>query len=993
MLHDITSNIFAEFEQIVNSRPDDDMIITKDARYSYQQIYNESIWYAQQLRNVLAGKKERVLLEFKHSYKIIVAILAVLHEGCSYVPLRKSDMRDLDNISTISNSNVIMSDRVIDNCSLNQITFSDIHIDKSDLSEDTIKSASSYDSNEEVYVLFTSGSTGIPKGCSISMSNLNYIITNMKMFYSPGTMVYGFTTPYTFDVSTSEIYSFLYGATIGIIDITDYAEFRQFPELICELGITHLSMSPSGFSNILRSFSQERITKMSECLKYAFIAGEAFSKNIWNIWEENSWSFRLYNMYGPTEATVYATMYELEHGKQYDTSIPIGTCLKGAHYVIDGENTRYGELIIGGDGISNGYINNDEESKRRFYQKDGERFYRTGDYVSVQDDGLIYYHGRKDDQVQINGIRVELGEIATRIRQIGYIEEGMVLSINNQLIAFIQFKDNGEHTIELVRNDFAKVMPRYMLPNTIITVKQFELTNHGKIDREKLARLYETETSKSQATVDKTSNEASTVLNIMNDCLGESRMHSTADDFYEAGADSLTTFAVASEIADALGYPINPDDIYSLRSPINIINHFSKVAITCDKNTHENDGEILKKITKLNRDISHYLYIDDFSEHEFAAIHNQYYYYYRRHGYVMIPFEYKLQTTNVEEVATAICRVVSKNRILGSSITERDGVLYFVEHTPPHKSDIPVFMCDLENSSDFVREFCEKEVYNARYMAGRLAVFVIIKRSSSIDIICVLDHCIGDAACVNIIKKKLSDEMNHIDSGSCLQYEDYCNYLRAHNSDISKALDCTYIHELKECKVTSRMEQISSIPDKFTVIAVQKHYVANNMYTIFLIMYKVGKAFETVLSQAEYALRTIINLREYKKYSFKDTVGDMHTNISFRYSKGISFEDFIKRCEETIKYFSENLFSTSFMKHRKMLPRDEVQQKLDSILTDCKLFSIDYLGEISEKDIEAKSDDIRELQAKMYRHEKLIYVTAVTCGDKILIFTNKEIPM
>ena len=76
-----------------------------------------------------------------------------------------------------------------------------------------------------------------------------------------------------------------------------------------------------------------------------------------------------------------------------------------------------------------------------------------------------------------------------------------------------------------------------------------------------------------------------------------------------------------------------------------------------------------------------------------------------------------------------------------------------------------------------------------------------------------------------------------------------------------------------------------------------------------------------------------------------------------------------------------------------MLPRDEAQLKLKSILTDCKLFSIDYLGEISEKDIETKSKDIRELQDEMYRDEKLIYITAATCGDKILIYTNKEIPI
>lgn len=681
-------------------------------------------------------------------------------------------------------------------------------------------------------------------------------------------------------------------------------------------------------------------------------------------------------------------MYELKQGESYDKSIPIGYCLNGAHFIIDGENNTYGELIIGGDGISNGYINNSKETDLRFFEKESVRYYRTGDYVSLEN-GLLIYHGRKDDQVQINGIRVELGEIAARIKKIEYIEESVVLSINNELIAFIQFKENSTRTIEKVRDDFALNMPRYMLPNMIITVQHFELTNHGKIDRKKLKKEYEAKKNKTESSIEKFPSEALTILNIMNDCFGENRMNSVYDDFYEAGADSLTTFAVASIIMEDLGYSIGPDDIYSLRTPKKIADRFSKTAIISGKNVHENDGELLRKITRLSQDIYRYLYAADTSINEYPAIHYQYYYY-LGHYHLMLPIIFKLQNTDIKDAAAAICRVISKNRILGSSIKEKDGRLYFRDHTAPQESDIPIFYCELENAADYIKEIYENEIYYARYLSGRLALFVIVKHSSGLDIVGLLDHSIADAASISILKQKLSEEINQIDSGPCLQYVDYCNHLRTHNSDINKALDSAYIKGLKACKIVSRMDQISSIPDKATTIIIDNEYVANNIYTIFQIMYKVGKSYEVLLSQNDYALRTIINLREYENCSYKDTIGDMHTNIAFIYSKGIQFEDFVKRCEETIEFFSKNTFSPSFMKHKMMLPRDAAQLELESILTDCKLFSIDYLGEVSEKDIEKTSEDIRKLQSEIYIDEKLIYVTAITCGKKIYIFTNKD---
>ena len=983
------SNIFNEFGKKALSCPDAQMVITDDFNYSYRQIYSESVWYAKQLREALGGTKGRVLLEFKHTYKIIVAILAVLHEGCSYVPIRQSDMLDLDRIATMTGATVIMSDRTIDNCGLKQIAFEDTVVDDLMPTAENALSGAEYASNDEVYVLFTSGSTGTPKGCSISMHNLNYLISNMQKFNCPDPMVYGFTTPYTFDVSTSEIFSFLYGAKIAMIDIANFYEFSKFPELISKLGITHLSMSPSGFSNVIRSFSHDRINRMCDSLKYVFIAGEAFRKSIWESWKKNNWSFRLYNMYGPTEATVYATMYELKREESYDKSIPIGYCLKGAHYIIDGENNTYGELIIGGVGISNGYINAPKETDMRFFEKESVRYYRTGDYVSLNN-GLLIYHGRKDDQVQINGIRVELGEIAARIKKIEYIEEAVVLSIDNEIVAFIQIVENSTRTLEEVKEDCSLNMPRYMLPNVIITIKQFELTDHGKINRKKLTKEYKARKKSTDSSSSKSSHEASTILNIMNGCFGETRMNNIYDDFYEAGADSLATVAVAIRIIDDLGYSISPDDIYSLRSPKKIAEHFSNAIIISSEKNHENNEDLLRRITKLSQDINKYLYAPNTIINEYPTIHLQYYYYLMHHHYV-IPFVFKLQNTEINDAAAAICRVIAKNRILGSSIIEKDGRLYFRDHAAPQASDIPVIYCDLENAADYIIENYEKEVYYARYLSGRLALFIIVKHNLSLDIVGILDHSIADSASISILKQKLSQEINHIDKGPCLQYEDYCNHLRAKNADINKAIDSAYIKGLRACKVVSRVDQISSIPDRFTTVIIDNEYVANSIFTIFQIIYRVGKSYELYLSQNDYALRTIINLREFKDYSYNDTIGDMHISISFIYSKGIMFDDFVKRCEDTIKFFTKNTFFPDFMKHKMMLPADAAQLELKTVLTDCKLFSINYIGEVSENEIEKTSESVRKLQSEWYNEERRIYITAVTCGKKIFIFSNKGI--
>ncbi|MCJ0565716.1 AMP-binding protein, partial [Enterococcus cecorum] len=186
------------------------------------------------------------------------------------------------------------------------------------------------------------------------------------------------------------------------------------------------------------------------------LAGETFKKDIFVEWKNNNWNFDLWNMYGPTEATVYATAFKLSKDADYPSSIPIGRVLEDVTYFIDKKDDRgIGELVLGGKGISGGYINNDDENNKKFININNKRYYRTGDLFSEDKHGVLYFHGRNDDQVQLNGIRVELGEIESRILGISEVVEAVVLYNQKKLIAFIQVRNNIDLQPKLV-----EILPR-----------------------------------------------------------------------------------------------------------------------------------------------------------------------------------------------------------------------------------------------------------------------------------------------------------------------------------------------------------------------------------------------------------------------------------------------------------------------------------------------------------------------------------------------------
>ncbi len=354
--------------------------------------------------------------------------------------------------------------------------------------------------DDDFYVLFTSGSTGEPKGVPISRRNLNSFVSS---FISAG---YNFTPEDRF----LQIYDLSFDASVhcytvpltvgGCVYTVPQKEIKYLYayKLMQEQQLTFVKMPPSTLAYLKPYFSSIRL----DSLRYCLLGGEAFPSILAEAWAASVPNARIQNVYGPTEATINCLIYswsaENSSQKSHGGIVSIGKVFgENIMVVVDRklkpvQAHRQGELCISGDQITRGYWKDPAKTAEAFFDLDhnGEsrRYYRTGDLVYVDDEGDVMYCGRMDNQVQIHGFRVELGEIEKHARD--------VLSQPN-VIAIAAEKEAGTMEICLFTEDrkghekevleyLRKKLPSYMIPGRIINLDELPKLVSGKIDRREL---------------------------------------------------------------------------------------------------------------------------------------------------------------------------------------------------------------------------------------------------------------------------------------------------------------------------------------------------------------------------------------------------------------------------------------------------------------------------------------------------------------------------
>ncbi|MCC2606935.1 non-ribosomal peptide synthetase [Planctobacterium marinum] len=457
-------------------------LICGDNTLSYQQLDQLANQVAHWLRAKKVAQNSVVGVKLPRSVELVAVMLGILRAGAAYLPLEAGYPEQRLNLMAEQCKPLLVIDNIdelyrsIESQPLNSL--SDVEISPESLA----------------YVIFTSGSTGTPKGVTISRKNMATFLASFRERYPLKSGVWLAVTGIAFDISVLEIFGALsFGHTIIMTpdgNVEDKTTLN-IPALIQQYQVTELQCTPSFAAMHLSQADNEQL----QTLNNIFFGGEALSASL--VQEMSGLTTAsIHNMYGPTEATVWSTSSKVTPS---DGEPMIGKPLVGYQcFVLDRNKNRVpagtpAELFIAGNAVSAGYINNSEETSRRFFDGTGitqQKLYATGDIVSWTLDGNLKYKGRSDNQVKLRGYRIELSEIEHVINLHESVQSSIVAVVgeneNVNLVAYIQLMDatiNQQAIEDDIKQSVAAVLPHFMIPSQMMFLDKMPQTLNGKIDR------------------------------------------------------------------------------------------------------------------------------------------------------------------------------------------------------------------------------------------------------------------------------------------------------------------------------------------------------------------------------------------------------------------------------------------------------------------------------------------------------------------------------
>ncbi len=416
----------------------------------------------------------------------------------------------------------------------------------------------SADPSATAYLLYTSGTTGSPKGVRISHRNVVRLLRNDRFPFAFGPDdVWTFFHSYTFDFSVWEVFGCLaYGGRLVVVGEDQARDAGEMWALLRREGVTVFDQTPGMFAEMLLQPAP------APDLRYVIFGGDTLRPAILADWARRHPDVRLVNMYGITETTVHVTVHTLTAADIDADAGVIGVPLPTTTVrLLDRRTGRHllpvgavGELYVGGDGVTPGYVGRpDLDAERLVPDPFGAgRLFRTGDLARYRPDGTLEFAGRADAQIKLRGHRVEPGEITAALRAHPAVAEAEVLldaDAGGRLVAFLRL--TGDVTTEELRGHLAGHVPDYMIPARYLTVDRVPLTPNGKADREALWRIGEP-LDTAAADPEVLSPTAQDLAEIWTDLLdpGPLTAHSS---FFEVGGHSLLATRMLNAVAVRLG--------------------------------------------------------------------------------------------------------------------------------------------------------------------------------------------------------------------------------------------------------------------------------------------------------------------------------------------------------------------------------------------------------------------------------------------------------
>ncbi|MFB8059868.1 amino acid adenylation domain-containing protein [Kitasatospora purpeofusca] len=490
----------------VRRTPDATAVIDGTRRLTYRELDSATAAVAGRL--AAAGVRAETLVGvcLPRTADLVVGLLAVLRAGGAYVPLDPAYPRDrLELVVGDAQAPVVLTDSAHEHL-LNGAGATLLHIDGDGPAAPLDPAAARPTTGDAAtdalaYVLYTSGSTGRPKGVSVTQRGVNAMLRWAADTYTAADLAgVLFGTSVCFDISVYELFLPLsVGGTIVVAE-----NVLALPELPARDEVTLVNTVPSAMAALLRgdSLPGDELPGggnggggLPDGVRVVNLAGEALPRHLADKVHARPGVERLYNLYGPTEDTVYSTWSLVARG---GTGEPvIGRPLAGTlDHVLDEQRIPVpdggiGELYLSGEGLARGYHGRPDLTEERFVHIDGLRCYRTGDLVRRLPDGDLEYHGRVDHQVKVRGFRVELGEIEAVLATHPAVEAAAAVvqrdEAGDYLAAFVQpTPGTAEPTPAELRAHCAAALPGYMVPLAVAVLAELPLTPNGKTDRKAL---------------------------------------------------------------------------------------------------------------------------------------------------------------------------------------------------------------------------------------------------------------------------------------------------------------------------------------------------------------------------------------------------------------------------------------------------------------------------------------------------------------------------
>lgn len=501
VIHDMIEAI----EHFAQVQPDFPVYDILGQVHTYGDLKKDSDSLAAQIDRLGLPDKSPVVVFGGQEYEMLATFVALTKSGHAYIPIDShSALERVAAIVEVAEPSLIIA--------INDFPLVDVAapIFSAEQVQTAFGEGASYELSHPVqgddnyYIIFTSGTTGKPKGVQISHNNLlsftNWMITD-KEFATPERPQMLAQPPYSFDLSVMYWAPTLaLGGTLFALPSAVTQDFKQLFDTILSLPIAIWTSTPSFADMALLSddFNSQKLPQLT----HFYFDGEELTVKTAQKLRDRFPQARIINAYGPTEATVALSAVAVtDEMLQNCKRLPIGyTKADSPTFVIDEEgqkvpNGQQGEIIVCGPAVSKGYLNNPEKTAEAFFEFEGLPAYHTGDVGSMTDEGLLLYGGRMDFQIKFNGFRIELEDVSQNLNKSKYVESAVAVPRYNKdhkvqnLLAYVILKDGVaeqfEREIDItksIKEDLQDIMMSYMMPSKFLYRETLPLTPNGKID-------------------------------------------------------------------------------------------------------------------------------------------------------------------------------------------------------------------------------------------------------------------------------------------------------------------------------------------------------------------------------------------------------------------------------------------------------------------------------------------------------------------------------